>query len=69
MSMPQGNWYGFCCIKMKLFHFWKIMEFIIAIAYVVLILVTLLVRRALKTRELQHGRQFNVRSCDRVDHI
>ncbi|HSY27640.1 MAG TPA: hypothetical protein VK832_09075 [Burkholderiaceae bacterium] len=38
------------------------MEFLIAIAYVVLIVATLMVRRALKMREHQNMRQFSVRS-------
>jgi hypothetical protein len=42
------------------------MEFLIAIAYVVLIVATLMVRRALKTREHQNMRQFSVRSSTRT---
>lgn len=42
------------------------MEFIIAIAYVVLIVATLVVRRALKMRDHQSTRQFNVRSDARI---
>ena len=42
------------------------MEYFIAIAYVVLIVATLLVRRALKMRDLQNTRQFNVRSNARI---
>lgn len=42
------------------------MEYLIAIAYVVLIVATLMVRRALKMRDLQNTRQFNVRSSARI---
>ena len=42
------------------------MEFLIAIAYVVLIVATLMVRRALKMRDHQNMRQFSVRSSARM---
>lgn len=42
------------------------MEYLIAIAYVVLIVATLMVRRALKMRVHQDTRQFNVRSSARM---
>jgi len=42
------------------------MEYFIAFAYVVLIIATLMVRRALKMREHQNMRQFNVRSSARM---
>jgi hypothetical protein len=38
------------------------MEFVIAIAYTVLIIATLMVRRSLKMRDHRSARQLNVRS-------
>ena len=52
---------------MKPFQIGKIMEFFIAITYIVLIVATLMVRRALKMRDHQNARQFNVRSDARVN--
>lgn len=51
---------------MKPIQIGEIMEIFIAIAYIVLIVATLLVRRALKMREHQSARQFNVRSTARL---
>jgi hypothetical protein len=51
---------------MKPIQIGKIMELFITITYVVLIVATLLVRRALKMRDHQSARQFNVRSSARL---